>query len=150
MLIRVMAMMVPISPLIGGFGPSIGMMLGLCLIGLIGLLFFPNVSLHFCYLDSKGRITFLIGDFWPIFLLVCLYKLLSKVFVGRLLGVIDKFISPNHSVFLKGRFLVNGMVVVNELLDLAKNSKKSCLIFKVNFEKAYDSVSCSYHTAKNT
>ena len=33
------------------------------------------------------------------------------------------------------------MVAVNEVVDLAKKSKQDCLIFKVDFEKAYDLVS---------
>jgi hypothetical protein len=32
------------------------------------------------------------------------------------------------------------VVVVNEVVDYAKKSGKQCLIFKVDFEKAYDSV----------
>lgn len=48
-----------------------------------------------------------------------------------------KLIFSNQYVFLKGMLLVDGVVAVNELVDLAKCSKKSCLIFKVDFEKAY-------------
>lgn len=33
---------------------------------------------------------------------------------------------------------------MSELVDLVKKSKKSCLIFKVDFEKAYNSVSWSF------
>lgn len=33
---------------------------------------------------------------------------------------------------------------MNELVDLVKCRKKSCLLFKVDFEKAYDSVSWSF------
>lgn len=33
---------------------------------------------------------------------------------------------------------------MNELADLAKMSKKPCLIFKLNFEKAYDSMCWSF------
>jgi hypothetical protein len=36
--------------------------------------------------------------------------------------------------------LVEGVVVVNEVIDYAKKMGKDCLIFKVDFEKAYDSV----------
>lgn len=53
----------------------------------------------------------------------------------------DKLISHNQSAFLKGRLLVDGMVVVNELMDLVNRSKKLYLLFKVDFEKAYDYVS---------
>lgn len=33
--------------------------------------------------------------------------------------------------------LVDGMMVINEVIDLDKKFKKPCLIFKVDFEKAY-------------
>jgi hypothetical protein len=49
-------------------------------------------------------------------------------------------VAPNQSAFIKGRNLVDGVLVVNELADVAKRQGKECLIFKVDFEKAYDSV----------
>jgi hypothetical protein len=33
--------------------------------------------------------------------------------------------------------LVDGVVAVNEIIDLAKRSQKECLIFKVDFEKKH-------------
>jgi len=54
--------------------------------------------------------------------------------------VINSIISPTQSTFLKGRNLVDGVLVVNEILDFARRMKRQCLIFKVDFEKAYDSV----------
>ena len=70
-----------------------------------------------------------------------MYRLMTIVFEIILGLVMNKLISPNQFVFLKGRMLVDGVVVVNEVINLAKISNKSCLIFKTNFEKAYDSVS---------
>jgi hypothetical protein len=34
---------------------------------------------------------------------------------------------------------VDGVIVVNEVIDFAKKSLKECLVLKVDFEKAYDS-----------
>ncbi|MCH99250.1 RNA-directed DNA polymerase (Reverse transcriptase), partial [Trifolium medium] len=76
----------------------------------------------------------------PISLLGCLYKLFAKVLAARLGKVMDSVIASNQSAFLKGRNLVDGVLVVNEVVDLAKRTGKECLIFKVDFEKAYDSV----------
>lgn len=36
------------------------------------------------------------------------------------------------------------MVIVNEVINMAWKSRIECLIFKVNFEKAYDYVSWTY------
>ncbi|MCH82139.1 cytochrome P450, partial [Trifolium medium] len=63
---------------------------------------------------------------------------------SRLAKEMDKLISPNQLAFIQGRKLVDGVVAVNEIIDLAKKSRKECLIFKVDFEKVYDSVSWSF------
>jgi hypothetical protein len=56
----------------------------------------------------------------------------------------NTLIAPSQSAFIKGRNLVDGVLVVNELVDLAKRHGKECLIFKVDFEKAYDSFDWSF------
>ncbi|MCH99969.1 LINE-1 reverse transcriptase like, partial [Trifolium medium] len=79
-------------------------------------------------------------DYRPISLLGCWYKLLAKVLACRLAEAIGVLIPKTQSAFLKGRQLVEGVVAVNEVIDYAKKSGKDCLILKVDFEKAYDSV----------
>ncbi|KAK2397838.1 hypothetical protein QL285_059374 [Trifolium repens] len=85
-----------------------------------------------------------LGDFRPISLLGCLYKLVAKVLTARLAKVIGALIPNSQSAFIKGRQLVDGVVVVNEVIDFAKKFKRECLIFKVDFEKAYDSVNWGF------
>lgn len=70
------------------------------------------------------------GDIQLISLLGSLYKLMAKVLVGRLVGVMNKLIFSNQSNILKGRFLVDGVVDVNELVDLAKKSKNLASFLK--------------------
>jgi hypothetical protein len=70
--------------------------------------------------------------------------LVAKVLAKRLAKVMNKVVASTQSAFLKGRLLVDGVMVVNEIVDLAKKSGKSCGIFKVDFEKAYDSVEWSF------
>jgi hypothetical protein len=67
-------------------------------------------------------------------------KLVAKVLAARLAKVMDELIPNTQSAFIKGRQLVEGVVVVNEVVDFARKLGKECLIFKVDFEKAYDSV----------
>lgn len=85
-----------------------------------------------------------LGDFIPIYLVGSHYKILSDVLVFRLSSVMDKLISSNQSAFLKGKLLVDGVVVMIVLVDLVKRSKKSYLHCKVNFKKAYDSINWSF------
>jgi hypothetical protein len=66
--------------------------------------------------------------------------MLSKVLARRLSGVMNSIISQSQSAFIKGRNLVDGVVVANEIVDYARRLERQCLILKVDFEKAYDSV----------
>jgi len=95
---------------------------------------------YFVTLIPKVSSPFELKDFCPISLLGSLYKLLAKVLARRLAGVMNSIISSTQSAFLKGRNLVDGVLVVNELVGYPRKVKKECLIFKVDFEKAYDSV----------
>lgn len=69
--------------------------------------------------------------------------MVDKVLEKKLGVIMDKLISPNLSPFIKGRILVNGFMVVNEEINFAKNSRRPCLIFKIDSEKAYDLVNWS-------
>ncbi|MCH83868.1 LINE-1 reverse transcriptase like [Trifolium medium] len=64
------------------------------------------------------------GEFKPISLLGCLYKLVSKVLAARLAKVIGSLIPNTQSAFIKGRSLVEGVVAVNEVIDYAKKSQQ--------------------------
>jgi hypothetical protein len=102
---------------------------------------FPKSFLsYFVTLIPKVNSPYSLSGFRPISLLGCLYKLIAKVLAKRLAKVMDSVISSNQSAFIKGRNLVDCVVIVNEVVDLAKKAKKDCLIIKVDFEKAYDSV----------
>jgi hypothetical protein len=81
-----------------------------------------------------------LGEFRPISLLGCIYKLIAKVLAARLAKVMDSVVASTQSAFVKGRNLVDGVMVVNEVIDFAKKSRRACFVLKVDFEKAYDSV----------
>jgi hypothetical protein len=99
-----------------------------------------SICSYFLTLIPKVASPQSLGGFRPISLLGCIYKLVAKVLVARLARVIGDLIPNTQSAFIKGRQLVDGVLVVSEVIDYAKKSGKECLIFKVDFEKAYDSV----------
>ena len=53
-------------------------------------------------------------------------------------------VDERQTTFIKGRHLLHGVLVANEVIEEARRSKKSCMVFKVDFEKAYDSVSLHF------
>jgi hypothetical protein len=103
-----------------------------------------SFSSYFVTLIPKVKSPFGLNEYRPISLVGCLYKLVAKVLVARLAPVMNAIVAPTQSAFLKGRLLVDGVLVINEVVDLAKKSGKNCLIFKVDFQKAYDSVEWSF------
>lgn len=73
-----------------------------------------------------------------------LYKILSKLLASRLKGVIGKLVSSSQTAFVTGRYIMDGVLVVNEVLDLAKSEKRSCMVMNMDFEKAYDCVGWNF------
>jgi hypothetical protein len=53
-------------------------------------------------------------------------------------------ISESHTSFVKDRQILDGILIANKVVDEARRSKKELMLFKVDFEKAYDSVDWGY------
>ncbi|GKF47273.1 hypothetical protein Tco_0137075, partial [Tanacetum coccineum] len=53
--------------------------------------------------------------------------------------VIDSIISHEQSAFISGRQILDGPLILSEVIDWYKKRKKKLLLFKVDFEKAFDS-----------
>lgn len=69
-----------------------------------------------------------------------MYKVLAKVLVNRLRAVMGSVVSDSQSAFVKGKQILDGILIANETVDEARHLKKELILFKVDFEKAYDSV----------
>jgi len=85
-----------------------------------------------------------LNDFRPISLVGSMYKILAKVLANRLRSIIGSVISDSQSSFVKGQQILDGILVANEVVDDARRCKKELLLFKVDFEKPYDSIDWSY------
>ncbi|GKB52169.1 RNA-directed DNA polymerase, eukaryota [Tanacetum coccineum] len=70
--------------------------------------------------------------------------LIPKVVDPIITSVVEDLISTKKSTFVKGRQIMDGHMILNEILNWCKQEKKKTLIFKVDFEKAYDSVCWDY------
>ncbi|GJY88535.1 RNA-directed DNA polymerase, eukaryota [Tanacetum coccineum] len=82
----------------------------------------------------------LVKDFRPISLIGSIYKIIAKVLTNRLVGVLGGIINEVQSAFVKERQILDGPFILNEVISWCKRKKKQTLLFKVDFEKAYDSV----------
>jgi hypothetical protein len=68
------------------------------------------------------------------------YKGFTKVLTGRLTPVTKDVIGNNQTGFIQGRNILEGVVILHEVIHELSHKKKKCLILKINFEKAYDRV----------
>jgi hypothetical protein len=69
-----------------------------------------------------------------------MYKILSKILGNRLRRVISSLISEEQSTFVHNRQILDGALIANDVVYDVIRRKKSGFIFKVDYEKAYDSV----------
>ncbi|MCH80300.1 LINE-1 reverse transcriptase like [Trifolium medium] len=76
------------------------------------------LKVQFTDLIPKVEVPQKLSDYRHISLVGCIYKVLAKV--------------------------LDGILIANEFVDEAKSKKKILLMFKVDFEKAYDSMEWSY------
>lgn len=98
----------------------------------------------FVVLIPKKEEAISLKDYRPISLISCVYKILSKVLAARMSRFVNKIISDHQSAFIGNRFIMDGVVVLNEVINEARKKKMERLIFKIDFAKAYDSVEWSF------
>ena len=95
-----------------------------------------------------GVITFLpktqeaskIQQYRPICLLNVSFKIFTKVATIRVNSVADNIISPSQTAFMRGRNILEGVVILHETVHELDRKNQSGVIFKIDFEKAYDKV----------
>ena len=79
----------------------------------------------------------------PISLSSVFYKIISKVFVHRLQGMMNRLISPTQSAFIKGRLISDNILIAHECMHYLKNKKRGLeneMALKLDMSKAYDRV----------
>lgn len=85
-----------------------------------------------------------LNDYRPISLIGNMYKIVAKLLARRLKGVLPSIIDEQQTTFVEGRHMLHSVLIVNEVVEEAKRFKKPCLVFKADYEKAYNSVSWEF------
>ncbi|GJS79466.1 RNA-directed DNA polymerase, eukaryota [Tanacetum coccineum] len=94
----------------------------------------------FIALIPKTQGAKLVKDFRPISLIGSLYKIITKILANRLVIVIGDLVNDVQSAFIANRQILDSPFILNELIHWCKAKNKKTMIFKVDFEKAFDSV----------
>jgi hypothetical protein len=106
----------------------------------------PLYSLNFgtIILLPKSREAAIIQQYKHICLLNVSFKIFTKVTTNRISQVATSVISPTQTTFLPGRNIMEGVIVLHETIHEMHRKKQDGLIFKIDFEKAYDKINWSF------
>lgn len=97
----------------------------------------------FLTLIPKVNIPRSLEDYRPI-CLIAYIEILAKSFSTRLRLVIGTLISFSQSNFVRNRNMMDGFLIINEIMDFSKKNKRYFVMVKVNFEKTFDCVSWGF------
>jgi hypothetical protein len=100
----------------------------------------PLFSLNFGIITllPKQKEAMHIKQFRPICLLNVSFKIFIKVVVNRMTGIATKLINPSQMAFISGRNIMEGVVMLHEIMHEIHRKKMSGVILKLDFEKTYD------------
>jgi hypothetical protein len=68
----------------------------------------------------------------------------TKVATNRVTQVVQKVISPSQTVFLLGRNIMEGVIVLYKTIHEMHRNKQNGIIFKIDLEKVYDKINWSF------
>jgi len=85
-----------------------------------------------------------IQQYRPICLLNVSFKIFTKAGTNRLNRVAQQVVNPCQSAFMPGRNIMEGVVILHETIHELHTKKLDGVVFKIDFEKAYDKVKWSF------
>ena len=103
-----------------------------------------STNASFIVLLPKKSLTKKISNFRPISLITSLYKIIAKVLSWHLRGVLHETIHSTQGAFVQGRQILDAILIANEIVDEKRRSGQEGIVFKIDFEKAYDLVSWDF------
>lgn len=95
-------------------------------------------------LFSKTKDPTVLRDYRPISLIGSIYKIISKVLASRLKTLIGGVIDETQSAYVEGCNILDDPLIINEVCSWAKKTGKELLFFKVDFDKAFNSVNWEF------
>jgi hypothetical protein len=68
------------------------------------------------------------------------FKIFTKVGMNRITRIAPKVIRPTQTAFMPGHHSLEGVVVLHETIHELHRKNMDGVLFKIDFEKAYDKV----------
>jgi hypothetical protein len=86
----------------------------------------------------------LITQFRPIALINMIFNIVSKSFATKIDPIANRIISPNQTTFIRGRFILDGVLALQEIFHELESKNLGGILLKLDFEKAYDRVNWDF------
>lgn len=86
----------------------------------------------------------MISQFRSIALINNFAKIPAKGLATRVSPIAHRVISPFQSAFIEGRFILDGVLCLHEIVHDLRTKGTKVVVLKLDFEKAYDSVSWNF------
>jgi hypothetical protein len=84
------------------------------------------------------------GDFRPISLIHSFAKLIMEILANRLAARLDTIVPKNQSAFIKGRFIQDNFMLIQQTTRFLHSQKQPRIMLKLDITKAFDSVSWTF------
>lgn len=85
-----------------------------------------------------------IRQYRPICLVNVDYKIFTKTLNSRIAPIVREVIDQTQTTFTKGRNILEGVVILHEVIHELKSKQQRGLISKIDFEKAYDKIKWTF------
>jgi len=106
---------------------------------------FPKGSnASFIILIPKVQDSQSLNQYRPISLIGSIYKIVAKLLAKRLKRVMPNIIDERLIAFVEGRHMLHSVLIANVVVQEVKRCNRSCMMFKVDYEKAYDLVNWNF------
>ena len=101
----------------------------------------PTINVTWVTLIPKKKVAVEVKDYRPISMVGSVYKVIAKTLSKRIRELLPTLIGETQTALVRGRQILDGALIANEVVNWLKRRKKAGVLLKLDFEKAYDTIS---------